>query len=184
MRISIPPETAFHLINHGPCNLIATGDAARRNIAPINWTMPVNNEPPLILCAVEEGTLTHRWISETREWSVNVVGEALADAVLSCGRVSGADVDKFAKFGLTPAAGKMISAPFLKESAGHLECRLEASHDYEGVTLFIGRVAYGEVEEEFWDGKTIRPEKVKSIHHLTGGLFAITERLVQAKKLP
>lgn len=184
MRIAIAPQSGFHLINHGPCNLIGTGDARRKNLAPINWTMPVNDEPPFIACAVEAGTFTHQLISETRQWSVNVVGEALSDAVLSCGRVSGTETNKFERYGLTAAPGKKIGAPFLKESAGHLECVFRDRRDYEGVSLWIGTVVYAEVEEQFWNGKTIEPQKYKSIHHLTSGLFGVIERIVQAKELP
>jgi len=182
MRIKIKPEDSYHLINHGPCNLITTGNGTRRNVAAINWTMPVNNDPALMLTVVEEGIYTEKLLTETEEFVINVVGEPLAEKALACGTCHGDKVDKFEKFGLTPVPSSQVRAPYLKESLAHIECRLIGRHLYEGVFLFVGKVVGAEVEEEYWDGKSIIVEKAKTLHHLTGGTFAISDRVVTVKR--
>ena len=183
MRIEIPPTHAYHLINHGPCNLITTGDGLRRNVAPINWTMPLNTHPPLMLTVLEKGIFTEELLLSSKEFVINVVGEPMAEKVLACGRSHGKDTNKFEKVGLSPLGSKNVQAPHLKESLAHIECRVIAQHPYDSVTIYVGEVLYAEVEQDFWDGKGLIVEKAKTIHHLTGGRFAITERSIQVKKL-
>lgn len=181
MRIEIKPESSYHLINHGPCNLITTGNGKDQNVAPINWTMPLNNDPALMITVVEEGIYTETLLKQSGEFVINVVGESLAAKVLACGKCHGNEVDKFQKVGLTPAPSRKVKPPFLKESIAHIECRRVGSHPYDGVTIFVGEVVHAEVEEEFWDGKCIIAEKAKTIHHLSGGTFAVSDRVIHLK---
>ncbi len=182
MRVEVKPDESYHLINHGPCNLITTGDGTRQNVAPINWTMPLNNDPPLMLTVIEEGIYTEELLNASEEFVINVVGEPLAPKVLACGRSHGKEIEKFKKIGLTPMPSKMVRPPFLRESLAHIECRLTARHPHEGVTIFVGRVLHAEVEQEYWNGKSLVVEKARTIHHLAGGVFAVTERTIQVPK--
>lgn len=178
MRISIPVEAAYHLINHGPCNLITTGDGTARNVAPINWTMPLLDDPPLMMSVIEHGIYTEELVNRSGQFVINVVGELLAPKVLACGKCHGGKVDKFAAIGLTPVACSKVKPPYLKESAAHIECEVINRHPYEGVTIYVGKVLYAAVEQEYWTGKSLDVAKVRSIHHLDGPSFAISERVV------
>lgn len=182
MRIEISLENSYHLINHGPCNLITTGDGIRQNVAPINWTMPLNNDPALMLTVIEEGIYTEELLKVSGEFVINLVGEPLAEKVLACGRCHGNQVNKFEKFSLTPLPCKKVKPPYLKESLAHIECKLIGQHPYEGVTIFVGEVLHAEVEEDYWSGKSLIAEKAKTIHHLTAGTFAISDRTIQIPK--
>lgn len=182
MRIEIKPTESYHLINHGPCNLITTGDGHRQNVAPINWTMPLNNDPALMLTVIEEGIYTEKLLKASGEFTINLVGGTLAEKVLACGRCHGNEINKFEKFALTPLPGKKVKPPFLKESLAHIECKLIGQHPYDGVTIFVGEVLYAEVEQELWSGKSLIAEKAKTIHHLTAGTFAISDRTIQIAK--
>ena len=142
MRIIIKPEESYHLINHGPCNLITTGDGRRRNVAPINWTMPLNNDPALMITIVEEGIFTSKLLLESKEFVINVVGEPLAEKVLACGKCHGDQVNKFEKFALTALPSKAVKPPYLKESLAHIECGLIGQHPYGNVTIFAGKVLH------------------------------------------
>lgn len=179
MRIEIKTTDSYHLINHGPCNLITTGDSKRQNVAPINWTMPLNDDPPLMITIVEEGIFTDELIKASREFVINVVGESLAEKVLACGKCHGNIVNKFEKFHLTPLPSKKVKAPYVRESIAHIECKLIGQHSYEGVNIFVGKVLYAQVEEEYWNGKSLVVEKAKTIHHLTGNAFGIIERIIK-----
>ena len=182
MRIEIKPEDSYHLINHSPCSLITTGDRDRQNVAPINWTMPLNNDPALMLTVVEEGITTDDLIKSSGEFVINVVGEPLAEKVLDCGKTHGSETNKFEKIGLTPVACRQVTPPRLAESLAHIECKVVDRHPHEGVTIYIGKVLHAEVEEECWNGKRIIPEKARTIHHLSGGEFVVAERVIRIDK--
>lgn len=176
MRKPLALPIAYHLINHGPCPLLTTGDGVRRNVATINWTMPVSDDPPLVLSAIENGCYTAELLAANGEFVVNVLGEERAGALVACGRVSGREADKFQAAGLRPVPAQTVKPPRLAESIGHLECRVIDTHACGGITLYVGEVLHAEVEEDCFDGKILRVEKARTPHHLGGGTFSVTER--------
>lgn len=182
MRIRLNPSESYHLINHGPCNLITTCSGSRQNVAPINWTMPLNNDPAQMLTVIEKGIFTETLIKASGEFVINVVGEPLAEKVMACGKCHGNTVNKFEKFGLTPVKSAIVKAPRLKESLAHIECKLIGQHPYGSVSIFVGEVLHAEVEEEFWTGKSLAVEKARTLHHVTGGTFAISDRVIHVAK--
>jgi flavin reductase (DIM6/NTAB) family NADH-FMN oxidoreductase RutF len=181
-RTLVPAAQAYHLINHGPCNLLTTGNGKIRNVAPINWTMPLNTDPARVISVVEEGTCTDRLIRETGEFAINVVGEEWAETMMACGRCHGGTVDKFELFGIAAEPCARIRPPRLKDSVAHLECRVIARHDYDDVGIFVAEVVYAEVRSDCWDGKALLPQKAKTLHHLNAGDFAVAERTVSVPK--
>lgn len=44
--------------------------------------------------------------------------------MVGIGTCSGADTDKFARFGLTPVPGKLVKAPLIKECLANIECKV------------------------------------------------------------
>jgi flavin reductase (DIM6/NTAB) family NADH-FMN oxidoreductase RutF len=178
-RIVIPLARAYHLVNHGACPLLTTGDGARRDIAPINWTMPVCDDPFLVATAVEDGIYTDELIKATGEFAVNVVSADLAPVVLGLGKVSGRQIDKFAAFDLKAVPCKTIKPPRLAGARAHVECQVVDRHSYSGVVLYIAKVLHAEVEADCWDGKYLILEKVKTIHHVGGGLFSVTDGAIR-----
>jgi flavin reductase (DIM6/NTAB) family NADH-FMN oxidoreductase RutF len=174
MRITVPLTKAYHLINHGACPVITTGDGQRRDAAPINWTMPVCDDPFLIAAAIGDGNFTDTLIKATGEFVVNVVGEALAPALLALGGRSGKDGDKFDALRIAAAPCRTVKPPRLAEAAAHIECRVKEVHPLPGVNLYIGEATHAEVEEDAWDGRHLKLEKIRTLHHLGGGLFAVT----------
>jgi flavin reductase (DIM6/NTAB) family NADH-FMN oxidoreductase RutF len=177
-RISVDPGKAYHLINHGPCPLVTTGDGVRQNVAAINWTVPVQTKPPLILCVVEDGIYTNELIKASGEFVLNLLGEPHAAAILHCGSRSGRKGDKFASSGLTPVPSAQVKPPRLAQSFAHIELKLHASYPQDGVTLQVGQVVHAEVEEEFFQDGHLVIEKARTLHHLGRGHFAVAERLL------
>ena len=55
---------------------------------------------------------------------LNIPTIELAAQVVGCGNAWGAQVDKFAKFGLTQAPASLIGAPLIAECYANLECRV------------------------------------------------------------
>ncbi|MBU2567344.1 MAG: flavin reductase family protein [Elusimicrobia bacterium] len=143
------------------------------NVAPIAWGTPVNDEPPLVAICVATSHHTAKLINKYGCFAINLVSRQLIPAIKICGSVSGRHADKFKRAGITPSGCRKISTPFIKESAGHIECKLKTKADYGGVFLFVGKVVHCEIENRFYDGHLL-PEKAKTPHHLGGSYFFVS----------
>ncbi len=174
-RKRIPEEEFYHLINHGPCVLITSGSSDKKeiNVAPIAWITPLNDEPPLLIICVASSHYTSCLINKYKEFVINIAGEKLLKAIGICGSISGRNTNKFIKAKLTPGKSKFVKTPFLKESIGHIECKLLKKLEFSGVNLYVGKVIYCEVLENFYD-KYLITEKAKTPHHVGGNLFFLS----------
>ena len=65
--------------------------------------------------------------------------------VIGIGKCSGAEVDKFEAFGLTPAPATNVSAPLIKECYANFECRLTNASLISKYDLFIWEVVKARV---------------------------------------
>jgi flavin reductase (DIM6/NTAB) family NADH-FMN oxidoreductase RutF len=66
----------------------------------------------------------------------------LLKEVQLAGSMSGRDVDKFEKCGLTPFDSIAVKAPGVKECAAHIECKVIDTKEAGDHTLFIGKIVY------------------------------------------
>jgi flavin reductase (DIM6/NTAB) family NADH-FMN oxidoreductase RutF len=65
------------------------------------------------------------------------------------GIVSGRDVDKFERTGLTPVAGEYVDAPYIEEFPVNIECAVTHTLDLGAHTLFIGEVKDVKTDDAF-----------------------------------
>jgi flavin reductase (DIM6/NTAB) family NADH-FMN oxidoreductase RutF len=176
VKRKIPLSIANRLINPGCVVLVTTSLNGRPNIITIAWQMPVSHVPPLVAISVAHTHYTHEVLHQTGEFVINVPNKDLLQEVLLCGKVSGRDVDKFMESGLTPAQAKKTSPPYIKECIGHLECRVAKTIDAGDHTIFIGEVLHAECKEDLFEETwKVRESNAKTLLHLGGRVFAITE---------
>ncbi|MHC4507126.1 MAG: flavin reductase family protein [Planctomycetota bacterium] len=96
-------ETMKALSGSG-CLLVA--GAERVNPMTIGWAeIGIVWGKPVFTVLVRPSRFTFGLMEEANEFSVNVPGEALADACMLCGTRSGRDIDKIAETGLTVEPG-------------------------------------------------------------------------------
>ncbi len=176
MKTEIPLERAHRIVNHGPVVLVTSqaGDEAP-NIMTVAWITPVSQAPPMVAVSIGNKSHSHRLISESGVFVVNVTPASLADKVVFCGRVSGRDVDKFQETGLTPVPATVVKTPLIDECTGHLECRVHQAVEAGDHTLFIGRVVKAWAEAElFQDVWRVDGQGGEGLHHLGGRAFAVS----------
>ncbi len=120
---SISLDRAFTLLEPGPVVLVTTHDGRRHNIMAISWTMVLDFTPRF---AITTGAWNFSFaaLKKTRECVIAVPAVDLLDKVVGIGTCSGADTDKFAGFGLTPVAGRKVSAPLIGQCLANVECRV------------------------------------------------------------
>jgi flavin reductase (DIM6/NTAB) family NADH-FMN oxidoreductase RutF len=105
--------------------LVSAKKGGKSNVMTIGWGLVgVFWRMPVFMVAVRPSRLTHEFIEETGEFTVNVPGEGMDDVVEYCGEVSGREHDKFAECRLSLAKGKRVRVPVIKECRIHYECRV------------------------------------------------------------
>ena len=82
---------------------------------------------------------------------INLTNEALVRACDYCGVVSGRDVDKFQKTGLTPFVLPHVKAPGIAESPVCIECRVKSSTELGSHTMFVAEVLGVTVDDAYMD---------------------------------
>ena len=169
----VPVARSLRLIGFGPCVLVTSGDDERPNAAPIAWTTPVADDPPILAIVVYGKHHTARLIRRTRTFVVNIPEKNLAGALLKCGSASGRTTDKFKASGLTPEKGRTVGTPHLAEASAFIECRLLKAIDMEGDVVFFGKVAGAFARPGFFKDGRVSP-RAKTFHHMGGGTFALT----------
>jgi len=119
---------AFTLMEPGPVVFVTTNDGKKDNIMTISWTMVMDFTPKF---AITTGPWNYSYaaLRKSKECVISIPTVDLLDKVVGVGTCSGADTDKFEKFGLTPVKGKQVRSPLIKVTCppqqGHF---LEAYH--------------------------------------------------------
>ncbi|MFH1471157.1 MAG: flavin reductase family protein, partial [Candidatus Micrarchaeota archaeon] len=145
--------------------LVTSVDSAGKpNIITLAWTAILSMNPFMVGVSIAPGRHSHKLISETKEFVVNLPSFELEQACIVCGTTSGRNADKFKEAGLTPLKSEKVKAPRIAECYAWLECRLVNSLETGDHTLFIGEVvASGEQEARAGPVYDILGERLKEI---------------------
>lgn len=105
----------------------ATGKA---NIMTIGWgTLGSIWGMPIWIVLVRPSRHTYHNIEHSGCFTVNVPGDDLNSAVVTCGTKSGRDIDKFAECNLTVEKASTVLAPTVAECPLVYECQVVHSND-------------------------------------------------------
>jgi flavin reductase (DIM6/NTAB) family NADH-FMN oxidoreductase RutF len=176
--ISLPLGMFYRLLGFGPCILITSGEGEKANVAPIAWTTPLCDEPPMAGIAVARTHETARLIRKHRAFVINVPPASFIPKLLVCGSVSGRKTDKFKRTGLLRLSGIKVKTPHIQGVVAFIECKLKSIFRFPGVDFFIGRVVHAAVDARVYRKGVILP-KAKTFHHMGGGTFALTGRHIR-----
>lgn len=101
-----------------------------------------------------------------RECTLNVPVRAIAQKTVDCGGVSGAKIDKFREFGLTPMPAKRVRAPLVAECPLNFECRVVDTGMVRKYDLFVLEVVQAWIDSP-------APKRLRTIHHLGADRFMV-----------
>lgn len=181
MKVQVPSNLALRLIIPGVVALVTTEYRGRMDVTTVSWLAPAGREPPLLAVAIHPSTLCHDLIKRSGEFVVNIPSPDVLNQVVTCGRLSGNDVDKFARTGLVLAEPRIVRAPLIDQCIGHLECAVVNAYQPGDHTLFIGEVAWASViEEAFEETWRLEERDLKPLHHLGGSWFGVLEQRIAA----
>ncbi len=125
----------------------------RPNIITIAWTGIACSEPPMITISIRRNRFSHKIVTETGEFVVNITTRALAEVTDICGVASGRDTDKFALTGLTPAPASKTQVPLIAECPINLECQVRRILELGSHDMFVAEIVATHIDEEVLDSR-------------------------------
>jgi len=169
----LPLSKVYQLLEPGPVVLLTTAHKGRANVMTLSWHMMVEFNPPLVACVVSSADYSFAALRATKECVIAVPGLELAPTVVAVGNCSGRDVDKFGRFGLTPAPAERVAPPLVAECFANLECKVADTRLVNKYSLFVL-----EVLKAWTDPAKKNP---KTIHHHGFGEFAVDGEMIKLK---
>ena len=141
-----------NMLNPVPAVMVSCADReGKPNIITIAWAGTVCTNPPMVSISVRPTRYSYDMIRETGEFVINLVTEPLTRACDYCGVVSGRDVDKFAKTGLTPVPVEGVSVPGIAESPVSIACRVVEERALGSHTMFLAEVVGVTADDRYLD---------------------------------
>ena len=137
-----------------PVVMVSSADKdGKPNIITIAWTGTICSDPAMVSISVRKERYSHKLISESGEFVINLTTEDLAFATDYCGVKSGRDVDKFKEMNLTPEKADIVSAPLIAESPVNLECKVTKVVELGTHDMFMAEVVAVHVDDAYMDEK-------------------------------
>lgn len=124
-----------------PVWVVGTYDAeGKPNMMTASWTGICCSKPPCIAVSVRKSRYSYSNIVARQAFTICVPSGQYAKEVDYWGMVSGRDVDKVAKSGLTAVPSELVDAPYIQEFPVAMECKLLHTVEIGSHTQFIGEV--------------------------------------------
>jgi flavin reductase (DIM6/NTAB) family NADH-FMN oxidoreductase RutF len=170
----LPASKAYRLLEAGPIVLVTTAQDGRANVMTMGFHMVVQHDPPLIGCVIGPWDHSQAALRATGECVIAIPTVDLARTVVDIGNCSGSEVDKFAKFRLTPKPAKDVAAPLIAECLANIECRVADTTLADRYNLFILQAV------RIWTDPD-RKER-RTLHHNGDGTFTVDGRTIDLKQ--
>ena len=168
---SFPLSKVYGLLEPGPVVMVTTANKTRTNIMTMSWHTMLEFESPLVGCVISNRNTTFDILKATKECVINIPTVALAKKVVGVGNTSGAKVDKFKKFGLTPAAASCVKAPLIDECYANLECKIADGKLVAKYNFFILEVLQAWIDPSNKD--------LRTLHHRGNGAFMVAGETIK-----
>ena len=130
-----------------PAVLVSSGTMDKANLCTVAWTGIVNSDPAMTYISLRPTRHSHKIISETGEFVINLTTASIARRVDACGIYSGAKMDKVKKYSFTLERSTKVKAPGLAESPLTLECHVTEVKRLGSHDLFLAEIVAVNVDE-------------------------------------
>jgi flavin reductase (DIM6/NTAB) family NADH-FMN oxidoreductase RutF len=168
-----PVSKIRRYLEPGPIVLVSSAWKGETNIMTMGWHMVMEFEPSLIGCYIWDQNHSFELIRRSKECVINIPTTDLLDVAIGIGNSTGAEVDKFEKFGLTPASGAKVGAPLIKECYANFECRLYDGSWIRKRSVFVWEVLKAHVATS--------PKFPETFHYRGDGLFMISGKTISRR---
>ena len=161
------------ILNPVPVVMVTSrGKDGKDNVFTVGWVGTVCTKPPMLSISVRPERLSHKYISETMEFTVNMPTSKLTKTVDYVGVRSGKTVDKIKEMNFTMKEGTNVSSPYIDECPVSIECKVKTILQLGTHDCFIADVVGSHVNKELFDEKgKIHLEKADLITYCHGEYF-------------
>jgi flavin reductase (DIM6/NTAB) family NADH-FMN oxidoreductase RutF len=163
-----PVSDMRSLIEPGPIVLVSSHWKGKSNIMTMGWHMVMDYST--IGCFIWDQNHSREMIRKSKECVINVPTHDIIRKVIAIGNSTGADIDKFAEFALTPATAVKVKAPLIKECYANFECRLVDTSLIRKYSLFVFEVVKAHA--------AVSPRFPRTIHYRGDGRFMVSGKEV------
>jgi flavin reductase (DIM6/NTAB) family NADH-FMN oxidoreductase RutF len=170
---NFPTAGVRRFLEPGPIVLVSSAWKGETNIMTMGWHMMMGFSPALFACYIWDANHSFELIRRSGQCVINLPTADLLEKVIGIGNCSGTEVDKFARFGLTPVAGSRIDAPLIRECYANFECRLYDGSQVNRQSLFIWEIVKAQVATS--------PMYPQTVHYRGDGVFMISGRNVSRR---
>ena len=167
----------FRPVYPSPAALITSVDReGKPNIITLGEVFNISIRKPVIVgIAIRPATYSHRLISETREYVVNLPTASMRIKVDACGSMSGrSGVDKFSVVGLTALPAAEVRPPLIAECPVNIECKVVGVQTIGDHDLFLGDVVAVHADENVLDNRgELIAQKLDMLAYITGEYWSM-----------
>lgn len=161
-----------------PPVMVSCGTMERPNVITVAWTGIINSDPAMTYISVRPERYSHRLITETSEFVINLTTELLIWTADYCGVKSGRDINKFSLPTITAAAASKVSSPMIEESPVSIECKVDTIIRLGTHDMFISNIVAVNVDENLLDSKgKLHLEKARLVATSHGKYFALGKQV-------
>jgi len=181
MKKSLGAKT---LVYPTPVLVVGTYDQeGKPNVMTASWGGICCSQPPCVAVSLRKATYTHGNILARKAFTISIPSEEHVKEADYFGLVSGRSVDKFKAAKLTPVKSDLVDAPYVKEFALVVECKLAHVFELGLHTQFVGEVVDVKAEDGVLaSGGLVDIKKVKPLAFTpdTQGYYGIGDFIGQA----
>lgn len=149
------------------------------NVFTVGWIGTACTKPPMITVAIRPERLSHKFISETGSFVVNLASTDLVKAVDYCGVKSGKTNNKLQEMNLTTSDAEDINCGIINECPVSFECKVKSVTPLGTHDLFLAEVLKCHVDDSLIDDKgKIHFEKARLLTYSHGEYFGLDSKVL------
>jgi flavin reductase (DIM6/NTAB) family NADH-FMN oxidoreductase RutF len=174
-KLDFPVSQVRRYLEPGPIVMVSSALDDRCNIMTMGWHTVMEFTPSLIGCVIAGSNYSFDLIRNSGECVINLPTTSLTDIVVGVGNTTGAEVDKFEKFGLTAQVATQVKAPLIAECHANFECRLVDNALVDKYNFFIFEVVKAHVAKS--------PKHPETLHYTGDGVFMVAGKIISRRRL-
>jgi flavin reductase (DIM6/NTAB) family NADH-FMN oxidoreductase RutF len=168
-----PVSEVRRYLEPGAIVLVSSKRVGKTNIMTLGWHTVLEFSPSLVGLMISGGSHSSGMIRDSGECVINLPTTALTDIVVGIGNTTGAEIDKFAEFGLTAEKAQKVGAPLIGECHASFECRLHDDALVERYNFFIFEVVKAHVAAS--------PKHPETLHYTGDGVFMVSGKIISRR---
>ena len=172
-KSDFPVSQVRRYLEPGPIVLVSSAYSGARNIMTMGWQTVMEFTPSLVGCVISNANHSFEMIRQSRECVINLPTTKLTDVVVGIGNTTGAEIDKFERFGVTAETASRVGAPLIAECHANFECRLHDDALVEKYNFFIFEVVKAHVAAS--------PKHPQTLHYTGDGVFMVSGKVISRR---